>query len=265
MAKLTLDDIADLRAYERERDEFRREVIALKKRRRVPLGDFVTLLFENSRTIRFQIQEMARVEKIITDEGIANELRVYNPLIPDPGQLCATLFIELTSKLALMEWLPKLVGIERSVSLRLPDGELVPAVVDEDHEKQLTREEVTASVHYVRWELDHQTERFEAALGGPADYPNWPRRRSAADPRRAESDLRTGPVLPGGPANLPQPGGCDDRPSSGGGPAPIAPQRAGLRAASPGAETPVAARQPPDDVVHRAHAETSSQGAFPPP
>ena len=96
MPKLTLDDISDLRAYERERDEFRGQVIALKRRRRVALGDIVTLLFENRRTIRFQVQEMARAEKIISDEGIETELRVYNPLIPEPGQLCATLFIELT-------------------------------------------------------------------------------------------------------------------------------------------------------------------------
>src|ERR671922_1175652 len=153
MAKLTLDDISDLRAYERERDAFRRQIIDLKKKRRVPVGDILTLLFENSRTIRFQIQEMARIEKIISDEGIETELRVYNPLIPEPGQLCATLFIELTSDEALREWLPKLVGVERSVGLRLGDGEVVPAVVDEEHERQLTREEITASVHYVRWEL----------------------------------------------------------------------------------------------------------------
>jgi Protein of unknown function (DUF3501) len=70
MGKLTVDDISDLRAYERERDEFRRDVIQLKKKRRIPVGDILTLLFENSRTIRFQIQEMARIEKIISDEGI---------------------------------------------------------------------------------------------------------------------------------------------------------------------------------------------------
>jgi Protein of unknown function (DUF3501) len=161
MSKLTLDDISDLRAYERERAHFRREVIALKRRRRVPLGDFVTLLFENEQTIRFQIQEMARAEKLISDKAIETELRVYNPLIPDPGQLCATLFIELTSKEALMQWLPRLVGIEASVALRLPGGELVRAVVDEDHGKQLTRDEITASVHYVRWGLTpDQIERF---------------------------------------------------------------------------------------------------------
>ena len=84
--KLTLDDIADLRAYERERDRFRAHIIELKKRRRVPVGPFVTFLFENRETIRFQIQEMARVEKIITDEGIQHELDVYNPLIPTPAR-----------------------------------------------------------------------------------------------------------------------------------------------------------------------------------
>lgn len=196
MTKLTLDDISDLRAYERERDDFRKEVIALKRRRRVPLGDFVTLLFENSRTIRFQIQEMARAEKLISDEAIETELRIYNPLIPEPGQLCATLFIELTSKEALMEWLPKLVGIETKVALRLPDGELVRAVVDEEHERQLTREEITASVHYVRWELaPDQVERFAA---GPVtvvcDHPAYPQETTLGDDMLAElvSDLRHG-------------------------------------------------------------------------
>jgi hypothetical protein len=182
VSKLTADDIADLRAYERERDDFRREVIALKRIRRVQLGDFLTLVFENSRTIRFQIQEMARVEKLLSDDAIRSELRVYNPLVPDPGQLCATLFVELTSKDALMEWLPKLVGIEAAIALRLPDGTRVRAVVDEDHGKQLTREEITASVHYIRWELTpDQVERFGSELDSGAgsgtvgivvDHPN---------------------------------------------------------------------------------------------
>lgn len=175
MSKLTIDDITDLRAYERERDGFRSDVIALKRRRRVPVGEFVTLLFENARTIRFQVQEMARAEKLISDAVIETELRVYNPLIPERGQLCATLFVELTSKDRLMEWLPRLVGIERSVALRLADGDLVRAVVDEDHEQQLTREEITASVHYVRFELTpDQVRRF--TRGGVAlvvDHPAY--------------------------------------------------------------------------------------------
>ncbi len=151
--KLALDDIADLRAYERERAEFMARVIDLKKRRRVHVGPFVTLVFENRDTIRFQIQEMARAEKILTDEGIQTELDVYNPLIPEPGGLAATMFIELTSEDQLREWLPRLVGIENHVLLRLADGAEVRCEVDPDHESQLTREEVTASVHYVLFHM----------------------------------------------------------------------------------------------------------------
>ncbi|MCB1003017.1 MAG: DUF3501 family protein [Acidimicrobiales bacterium] len=163
---LTLDDIADLRAYERERPEFRQHVIAVKKRRRVPVGPFLTLLFENRDTIRFQIQEMARVEKLISDEAIQAELAAYNPLLPDEGHLSATMFIELTSKAELMEWLPKLVGIERSLELRLGEGdgaERVASIPEAAHEAQLTRETITASVHYVRFALDaDQARRFRA-------------------------------------------------------------------------------------------------------
>jgi hypothetical protein len=196
MAKLTLDDISDLRAYERERVEFRGSVIALKKRRRVPLGEVVTLVFENRTTIRFQIQEMARVEKLISDEAIETELRVYNPLIPEPGQVCATLFVELTSDDAMRRWLPKLVGIERSVGLRLSDGQVVPAVVDEDHAKQLTRTEVTASVHYVRWELT--SAQVGAFAAGPvalvSTHPEYPAEAPLGAETHAEllADLRDG-------------------------------------------------------------------------
>lgn len=153
--KLTLADIADLRAYEREREDFRRHVIALKKRRRVAVGPVATLVFENRDTIRFQIQEMARVERLITDEAIQGELDVYNPLVPEPGQLCATLFLELTTDEELRTWLPRLVGIERSVALRAgPEGRLLRAEPEAAHAEQLTREEITASVHYVLWQLD---------------------------------------------------------------------------------------------------------------
>ncbi|MEY2570078.1 MAG: hypothetical protein QOE63_428, partial [Acidimicrobiaceae bacterium] len=125
MTKLRIDDILDLRAYERERDEFRRRVIAVKKRRRIGVGPIVTFLFENRDTIRFQVQEMARAEKIITDEGIQTELDVYNPLIPEPGNLAATMFIELTNTGDLERWLPALVGIERAVRLRIGADEVV--------------------------------------------------------------------------------------------------------------------------------------------
>jgi hypothetical protein len=192
--KLTLDDIADLRAYERERAEFRAHVIALKKRRRVPVGPFVTLLFENRDTIRFQIQEMARVEKLLTDEAIQAELDVYNPLIPDPGTLSATLFIELTSEEDLRLWLPELVGIERSVELRLGDGSVARCQLDEAHEAQLTRETVTASVHYLRFLLSpDEVAAFEA---GPVrlaiTHRNYQHETELSDSTREEllADLR---------------------------------------------------------------------------
>ncbi len=169
MAKLTLDDIVDLRAYERERDEFRAHIIELKKRRRVSVGPVVTVLFENSETVRFQIQEMARAEKTVTDEGIETELRVYNPLVPEPGNLAATMFIELTSDEQLRHWLPKLAGVERAVVLKLGDiGDAEPVLtvtnsLDPEHEKQLTRDEVTAAVHYIHFALSPaEVDRFAA-------------------------------------------------------------------------------------------------------
>jgi hypothetical protein len=163
--KLTLTDIADLRAYERERPEFLSHIIQLKARRRVGVGPFVTLLFESRDTVRFQVQEMARVEKLISDAAINTELDVYNPLIPGPGQLCATMFVELTSDELLREWLPKLVGIERSAVLRLSDGREVRCVVEEQHESRLTRDDITSTVHYVRFELSDA--EVSAFLAGP--------------------------------------------------------------------------------------------------
>jgi hypothetical protein len=195
-APLTIDDIVDQRAYEREREKFRRHVIALKRLRRVGVGPFVTLVFENRDTIRFQIQEMARVEKIITDQGIQTELDTYNPLIPEPGQVSATLFIELTEKAQLEEWLPKLVGIETEVELRLgpSGGHRVRCRVDEAHLRQLTREEVTASVHYLRFELD--ADEVGAFAKGPVTlavtHPGYPHEVELPTATRAEllEDLR---------------------------------------------------------------------------
>jgi hypothetical protein len=151
--KLTLSDIADVRAYEREREEFKARVLSLKERRRLSLGTIVSVMFENRETIRYQIQEMARVERLSTDEEIQGEIDIYNPMIPEPGQLCATLFIELTSEEQLQEWLPKLVGIEGTIVFRLANGREVAAKTEAQHESQLTRDYVTAAVHYVQFEF----------------------------------------------------------------------------------------------------------------
>jgi hypothetical protein len=195
--KLTLDDISDLRAYEREREAFRAHVIQLKKRRRIHVGPVVTFLFESRDTIRFQVQEMARAERILTDEGIETELRIYNPLIPEPGHLSATMFIELTSDEQLREWLPKLVGVETHAVLRIgagTDAVEVRCVVDPDHEKQLTRDEITASVHYVRFVLDPG--QVDAFASGPVhlvvDHPAYQHETELTEATRGEllGDLR---------------------------------------------------------------------------
>ncbi len=161
---LTLDDIADLRAYEHEREDFRARIIELKKRRRVQVGPVVTVVFESRDTVRFQVQEMARAERMLTDQQIQQELDTYNPLIPGPGRLAATLFIELVTPSELREWLPRLIGIEHAVELRIgTEGEVVRCVVDAEHQAQLTRSDVTAAVHYLSFELtDAQIERLAA-------------------------------------------------------------------------------------------------------
>src|SRR5436190_24366144 len=125
MRKLTVDDIVDMRAYERERDDLRREIIDLKRLRRVALGPIMTMVFENTVTMRWQVQEMARAERMLRDEQIAREVETYNQLIPDAGELSATLLLELTSEVALRDWLPRLVGVERAVYIALPDGSRV--------------------------------------------------------------------------------------------------------------------------------------------
>lgn len=181
---LTLDDIADQRAYERERDEFRRQVIAVKKVRRVSVGPLITLTFESWLTMRFQVQEMARAERMVTDAQIQHELDVYNKLLPAPGELSATLFLELTDESLLREWLPRLVGVERAPELRIgavgSNGSgpalTVSAAPEADHESQLTREETTAAVHYVRFSLT--PEEIDAFATGPValavDHPEYP-------------------------------------------------------------------------------------------
>jgi hypothetical protein len=166
---LGLTDIAELRAYERERERFRAEVIELKKLRRLALGPLASVVFENATTVRFQVQEMVRAERIADDDLVQAELDAYNPLIPGRGELSATLFLELRSQEELRSWLPRLVGIERTLYVRVGSGDgavVRRGEVEAGHASQLTREDTTASVHYVRIALgDELVGRFAA---GPA-------------------------------------------------------------------------------------------------
>ena len=185
---LTVADVLDLRAYERVRDDFRARVIARKRNRRVSLGPIMTLVFECVDTVRFQVQEMARVEKIISDEAIQVELDVYNRLLPAERELSATLFIELRADAALREWLPRLVGIERQVGLSI-DDEVVRSVPESQHAAALTRDAVTPAVHYLRFgftEAQVAAFRDAAEVALVATHPAYEARTTLPPPVRDE-------------------------------------------------------------------------------
>lgn len=189
--KLRLADIADQRAYERERPEYRTRMLETRRRRRVAVGTVVTVAFESRDTIRYQIQEMARAEKLGTDEEIQVELDTYNPLVPEAGQLCATLFLELTSDDQMREWLPKLVGIERHVVIRLGDGTEIRSEPEAQHASQLTREHVTSAVHYLTFAFADAQRETLAAHGATLviDHPTY--REATELSERTVSELVT--------------------------------------------------------------------------
>ncbi|HEY3830696.1 MAG TPA: DUF3501 family protein [Acidimicrobiia bacterium] len=163
MRKVSVDDIPDLRAYHKQRDELRAHVIALKARRRIHLGTIITIAFENVDTIKWQISEMVWAERIVTDEGVAEEVAIYNDLIPDDNQLSITLFIELTDDEGMREWLPKLVGIHEAIEIRVPGCEPVRGY--DPRAERLTRDEVTSAVHYLKF--DFSPEQIAAFRRGP--------------------------------------------------------------------------------------------------
>ena len=176
MKKLTIDDIQDVRAYERGRDEFRRHIIEMKRDRRIGLGPIMTIVFENTDTMLWQVQEMARAERMATDEQIEHEIDTYNELIPDPGELSATLLLELTSEVALRDWLPRLVGIERHVVVRLADGSEVRGAPSDEDEARLTREETTAAVDFLKFRFTpEQARAFDRQpVRIVVDHPEYP-------------------------------------------------------------------------------------------
>jgi hypothetical protein len=191
---LTLADVLDLRAYERVREAYRAQVIARKRRRRVALGPIMTLVFECADTVRFQVQEMARVEKILSDQAIQTELDIYNRLLPSAGELSATLFIELTSDGSMREWLPRLVGIEGALGIAV-GGQVVASVPEEAHAAALVRDTVTPAVHYLRFRFtpdqvamfaEGAEEGATEALALVARHPNYEARTLLPPEVRAE-------------------------------------------------------------------------------
>jgi hypothetical protein len=146
------ESLLPLEAYARERNAFRTRVMAHKKDRTVALGQNVTLLFEDELTIRYQVQEMLRIERIFEEDGIQHELDAYNPLVPDGSNWKATMLIEYPDAEERRVMLAKLKGIERSVWVQVEGAPRVQAIADEDLERE--NEEKTSSVHFLRFELD---------------------------------------------------------------------------------------------------------------
>ena len=173
-SRIARESLLTLEAYARERHDFRARVIAHKKNRTVRLGEHVALIFEDELTIRYQIQEMLRIEKTFEERGIQDELDAYVPLIPDGTNLKATMMIEYEDPGLRKIELARLRGIENRVYIEVDGHSPVYAVADEDLPRE--NEEKTSSVHFLRFEFEPAVIRaFQqgapVALG--VDHPNY--------------------------------------------------------------------------------------------
>jgi flagellar biosynthesis regulator FlbT len=172
---LTRENLLTLEAYAKARSAMRAEVIEHKKRRTVHLGNHVTLLFEDEVTVRYQVQEMLRIEKLFEDEEIQSELDAYNPLVPDGSNFKATMLIEYGNEVERKAALAKLIGIEDRLFIEVEGQGRVYAIADEDLDRE--NDEKTSAVHFVRFEL---TSVMKGALKSGAqmmigcDHPNYP-------------------------------------------------------------------------------------------
>jgi hypothetical protein len=164
MNALTPNDLYSLEDYSKIRSDFRNKVMEHKKARRVPIGPNAALYFEDRLTIQYQVQEMLRIERIFEQEGIADELGAYNPLIPDGSNWKTTFMIEFPDVEARREALAKLIGIEDRVWVQVKGSEKVYPIADEDLERE--DETKTSSVHFLRFEL--APEMVAAVKGGAA-------------------------------------------------------------------------------------------------
>jgi hypothetical protein len=181
--KLALSDVLPPRLYEPVREDMRRRVIELKRHRRVALGDTVTVVFENRQTMIFQIEEMLRAEHIEEPARIQAEIDVYNSLLPDAGQLSATLFVEITDPARIRPVLNRLVGIDEHVTLEV-GGERVRATFEAGR----SEEDRISSVQYLRFTLPAAAQAALGAEGAPlalvCDHPQYAARVVLSDEGR---------------------------------------------------------------------------------
>jgi hypothetical protein len=153
MKPLTVQDLLSADEYERQRLDMRRRVIDLKQHRRLALGELISVVFENRETLLFQIQEIIRIEKIVSPERIREEVETYNQQNPGPGELSATLFIEVTDAAKVKEILDRLQGIDKGQTLGIRVGkETVYGVFEQGR----TKEDKISAVHYVQFRIPEQ-------------------------------------------------------------------------------------------------------------
>ncbi len=174
MAKITRDSLLTLEAYSKMRSEYRIKVIAHKKIRTVHLGNNLTLIFEDELTMRYQVQEMLRAEKVFEEAGIKDEMDAYNPLIPDGTNWKATMMVEYAEIEERRQMLAKLIGVEDKVWVQVADCVRSYAIADEDLERET--EEKTSSVHFLRFELDADSckaVKTGAKISVGVDHPNY--------------------------------------------------------------------------------------------
>jgi hypothetical protein len=184
MPKLSPESLMTLEAYAKARKEFRAQVIAHKKERTVHLGEHVTLIFEDELTMRYQVQEMLRAEKIFEESGIQEEIDAYNPLIPDGRNFKATMMIEYEDEKERRAALAKLKGVEDKTWIRVEGLARVYAIADEDLERE--NEEKTSSVHFLRFELTKEMAealKYGVGLAMGVDHPAY---TATLDPVPAE-------------------------------------------------------------------------------
>ena len=174
MPKITRDSIMTLEDYAKTRQDFRTKVMLHKKNRRIPLGKNITLIFEDELTIRYQIQEMLRIEKVFEEEGINDEIEAYKALVPDGRNWKATMMIEYPDPVERADKLAKLVGIENTVWAKVENYDPVSAIADEDLDR--STEEKTSAVHFLRFELNQdmiRALRKGASLSMGIDHPAY--------------------------------------------------------------------------------------------
>ena len=151
MSKITRESLMTLEAYHKARPEMRQQAIEERRKRSVRLGEHLNLLFENELLMRYQIQEMLRVEKIFDDEGIQDELGAYNPLVPDGSNFKATMMLEYPNESERRLALSKLLGVEHKMFVQVEGQPRVYAIANEDLDR--TTADKTSSVHFMRFEL----------------------------------------------------------------------------------------------------------------